>query len=135
MTRSALRFGPGADLKAPPPAVALANGNLHLKGQALSPVAHGGLVQAVVAMPAVLLLTNLSPPALVMTASAAVLLFQDGRIHIEKISATFPYQLKAGATEFGAGIVYAVEKGWLMLHESGTCVKLLAPGEDLLASQ
>ncbi|TGN88849.1 hypothetical protein EOW77_0008285 [Bradyrhizobium yuanmingense] len=38
------------------------------------------------------------------------------------------------ARELGAGIAYAFEKGWLMLHESGTCAKLLAPGEDLLAN-
>src|SRR5438270_4920075 len=35
-------------------------------------------------------------------------------------------------SEFGAGLRYAIEKGWLELHESGTYVRLLAPGEDLL---
>ncbi|MGY3358820.1 hypothetical protein ACVWZK_005483 [Bradyrhizobium sp. GM0.4] len=33
--------------------------------------------------------------------------------------------------EFGAGIRCAVEKGWLELHESGTYVRLLTPGQDL----
>ncbi|MGC0395921.1 MULTISPECIES: hypothetical protein [Bradyrhizobium] len=57
---------------------------------------------------------------------------QDGRIHIEKINAPFLYTLKGRGAEFGAGIDYAVEKGWLELHESGTYVRLLAPGQDLL---
>jgi hypothetical protein len=35
--------------------------------------------------------------------------------------------------EFGAGIKCAIEKGWLELHESGTYVRLLTLGEDLLA--
>jgi hypothetical protein len=33
--------------------------------------------------------------------------------------------------EFGAGIKYAVEKGWLELHESGTYVRLMSAGEEL----
>lgn len=58
---------------------------------------------------------------------------QDGRIHIEKINALFLYTLKGSGAEFGAGIAYAVEKGWLELHESGTYVRLLSPGKDLLS--
>ena len=61
----------------------------------------------------------------------------DGRIHIEKIN--YPFLSKAGCNasgpEFGAGINYAIEKGWLDLHESGTYVQLLAPSEDLLPGQ
>jgi hypothetical protein len=57
------------------------------------------------------------------------------RIHIEKINA--PLLSKTGCNasgpEFGAGIRYAIEKGWLDLHESGTYVRLLPPGADLLA--
>lgn len=60
---------------------------------------------------------------------------QDGRIHIEKINAPFLYTLKASGPEFGAGIRCAVEKGWIELHESGTYVRLLKPGEDLLQAQ
>ncbi|UPK31163.1 hypothetical protein [Bradyrhizobium sp. 195] len=59
----------------------------------------------------------------------------DGRVHIEKINAPFLFTLKASGAEFGAGLRYAVEQGWLMLHESGTYVKLLAPSEDLLPPQ
>ncbi|WP_407122817.1 hypothetical protein [Bradyrhizobium sp. STM 3561] len=50
---------------------------------------------------------------------------QDGRIHIEKINAPFLYTLKASGAEFGVGIKHAVERGWLMIHESATYVKLL----------
>jgi hypothetical protein len=60
---------------------------------------------------------------------------QDGRIHIEKINAPFLFTLKGKGSEFGAGLRYAIEKGWLELHESGTYVRLLTPGEDLLLSQ
>jgi hypothetical protein len=58
---------------------------------------------------------------------------QDGRIHIEKINYPFLYTLKASGAEFGAGIRCAVEKGRLELHESGTYVRVLTPGQDLLA--
>ncbi|WP_306666285.1 hypothetical protein [Bradyrhizobium campsiandrae] len=37
-----------------------------------------------------------------------------------------------GAPEFGNGIRYAVEKGWLWLHESGTYLKLMPPAGDLI---
>ncbi|WP_426423223.1 hypothetical protein [Bradyrhizobium genosp. A] len=51
----------------------------------------------------------------------------NGRIHIEKINA--PFMSKEGCNgsgpEFGAGLKYAIEKGWLDLHKSGTYVKLL----------
>ncbi|MCK1721880.1 hypothetical protein [Bradyrhizobium sp. 141] len=60
----------------------------------------------------------------------------NGRIHIEKIN--YPFISKDGCScsspEFGAGVKYVVEKGWLDLHESGTYVKLLTPGEELLTS-
>ncbi|OKO72860.1 hypothetical protein [Bradyrhizobium sp. AS23.2] len=55
---------------------------------------------------------------------------QDGRIHIEKINAPFLYKLKGKGPEFGAGIKYAVEQGWLELHESGTYVRLINAGGE-----
>ncbi|WP_311740396.1 hypothetical protein [Bradyrhizobium huanghuaihaiense] len=60
---------------------------------------------------------------------------QDGRIHIEKINAPFLSKdgCKATGPEFGAGIRFAIEQGWLELHESGTYVRLKKAGEDLLA--
>jgi hypothetical protein len=54
---------------------------------------------------------------------------QDGRI----INYPFLYTLKGSGAEFGAGIKSAVERGWFDLHESGTYVRLLTPGKDLLA--
>ncbi|WP_063685484.1 hypothetical protein [Bradyrhizobium stylosanthis] len=60
---------------------------------------------------------------------------QDGRIHIEKINEPFIFRLKASGPEFGAGLACAIEQGWLELHESGTYVRLLSPGADLLTGK
>ncbi|WP_035678393.1 hypothetical protein [Bradyrhizobium liaoningense] len=60
---------------------------------------------------------------------------QDGRIYIEKMNAPFLFTLMGRGSEFRAGLELAAKKGWLTFHESGTYVKLLPPGEDLLASQ
>jgi hypothetical protein len=57
---------------------------------------------------------------------------QDGRIYIERINAPFMIELKGSGSEFGAGLKHAIERGWLSKHESGTYVKLMPPGEDLL---
>ncbi|OSJ36820.1 MULTISPECIES: hypothetical protein [Bradyrhizobium] len=58
---------------------------------------------------------------------------QDGRIYIERINAPFMIELKGSGSEFGAGLKHAIERGWLSKHESGTYVKLMPPGEDLLS--
>jgi hypothetical protein len=50
-----------------------------------------------------------------------------GRIYIELINAAFMRQRRGSGPEFGAGIKFAVERGWLELHESGTYVRLLTP--------
>ncbi len=63
---------------------------------------------------------------------------QDGRIYIERVNAKFVPLLNGsskGHPEFGNGIRYAVEKGWLDLHESGTYVKLTPPGQGLLPAK
>jgi hypothetical protein len=41
---------------------------------------------------------------------------QDGRIHVEKING--PFLKEASPAEYGAGIAYAIDKGWLWKHES-----------------
>jgi hypothetical protein len=47
----------------------------------------------------------------------------------------FLFTLKAKSSDFGAGVkLFAVERGWLELHESGTFVQILAQGIDLSAS-
>ena len=52
---------------------------------------------------------------------------QGGRIHIEKINGPF---LREGGTppEYGAGLEYAIARGWLWKHESGTYVKFTPAG-------
>ena len=63
----------------------------------------------------------------------AVEAVQDGRIHIEKING--PFLFKEGGTpeEYGAALDYAIAKGWLRKHESGTYVKFTQAGADLFA--
>ena len=58
---------------------------------------------------------------------------QDGRIYIEKINEPFLYQLKGTPAEYKAGLDYAIAKGWLVLHESGTYVKFTEAGAALFA--
>jgi hypothetical protein len=57
---------------------------------------------------------------------------QDGRIYIELVNAAF---LKAGGTaeRFRAGIQRAIDKGWMVRHESGTYVKFTPAGAELFA--
>ncbi|MBB4382932.1 hypothetical protein [Bradyrhizobium sp. SBR1B] len=65
--------------------------------------------------------------------AASVEPVQDGRIHTEKINAPFLFTLKGSASEYRAGLEYALRKGWLELHESGTYVRLLTTVEMLAA--
>jgi hypothetical protein len=69
--------------------------------------------------------------------AAATPAVQDGRIYIERVNAQFKALLNGGRghPEFGDGIRYAIERGWLWMHESGTYLKLMPPGQDLLASK
>jgi hypothetical protein len=56
---------------------------------------------------------------------------QDGRIYIEKINGPMLFQLKVTPAEYKGGLDRAIEKGWLVLHESGTFVKFTQAGADL----
>ncbi|MBR1237354.1 hypothetical protein [Bradyrhizobium sp. AUGA SZCCT0182] len=58
---------------------------------------------------------------------------QDNPIYIEKINGPFLFGDKATPAEYSAGLKYAIEKGWLQLHESGTFVKFTPAGADLFA--
>jgi hypothetical protein len=58
---------------------------------------------------------------------------QDGRIYIEKINGPFLFQLKGTPAEYKTGLDYAIAKGWLMLHESGTYVRVTETGAALFA--
>jgi hypothetical protein len=53
---------------------------------------------------------------------------QDSRIYIEKINGPFLYELKGTPAEYKAGLDCAIEKGWLVLHESGTYVRFTDVG-------
>lgn len=57
---------------------------------------------------------------------------QDGRIYIEKINYPMIHQDKATPAEYWAELQYAIAKGWLEYHESGTFVRMLPPRERLV---
>jgi hypothetical protein len=48
---------------------------------------------------------------------------QDGRIHIELINWPFLQEHRGSPAEYKAGLDFAIERGWLWLHESGTYMK------------
>ena len=58
---------------------------------------------------------------------------QDGKIYIELINGPFLFREKATPEEYKAGLDLAIERGWLVLHESGTFVRFTQTGPDLLA--
>jgi hypothetical protein len=56
------------------------------------------------------------------------LLFDFG-ILLNIINAPFLFELKGKGSEIGAGLQFAIERGWLELHESGTYVRLKTVGD------
>ena len=58
---------------------------------------------------------------------------QDGRIYIEKLNGPLLFELKGTPAEYKAGLDYAIAKGWLIKHESGTFVRLTEAGAALFA--
>ena len=58
---------------------------------------------------------------------------QDGRIYIEKINGPFLYVDRGTPAEYSAGLKFAIERGWLVLHDSGTFVRFTQSGADLFA--
>ncbi|OCK56765.1 hypothetical protein [Bradyrhizobium sp. LMTR 3] len=58
---------------------------------------------------------------------------QDGRIYIEILNGPFLFGDKSTPAEYSAGLAFAIERGWLELHESGTFVKFTQSGADLFA--
>ena len=58
---------------------------------------------------------------------------QDGRIQIEKINAPFLFRERATPAEYKAGLNLAIERGWLVLQQSGTYVKFTQADADLFA--
>ena len=57
----------------------------------------------------------------------------DGRIYIEKINGPMLFGDKATPAEYRAGLDYAIQHGWLELHESGTFVKFTPAGAGMFA--
>jgi hypothetical protein len=58
---------------------------------------------------------------------------QDGRIYIETINGQFLYKEGGTPEEYRAGLDYAIAKGWLWKHESGTYVKFTPAGAEMFA--
>jgi hypothetical protein len=58
---------------------------------------------------------------------------QDGRIYIELLTGPFLFSHGGSPAEYGAGMKLAIERGWLVMHESGTFVRFTQAGADLFA--
>jgi hypothetical protein len=58
---------------------------------------------------------------------------QDGRIYIEKLNGPFLFGDKGTPAEYSAGLKFAIERGWLKMHESGTFVTFTPAGAEMLA--
>ena len=56
---------------------------------------------------------------------------QDGRIYIEKINGPFLYVDRGAPAKYSAGLKFAIERGWLEIHDSGTFVRVTQSGADL----
>ena len=74
-----------------------------------------------------------NPTSKILEIANAVDSVQDGRIHIEKISAPSLFRVRATPAEYSAGLKLAVKRAWLVLHESGTFVRFRQAGADLFA--
>lgn len=58
---------------------------------------------------------------------------QDGRIHIEKVNGPFLYEVRGTPAQYLAGLNYAIERGWIVKHRSGTYVRFTQAGAELFA--
>jgi hypothetical protein len=58
---------------------------------------------------------------------------QDGRIHVEKINGPFLFRDGGSPAEYGAGMQFAIDRGWLEMHRSGTYVTFTPAGAELFA--
>jgi len=59
--------------------------------------------------------------------------YMDSRLLVERINGPFLFELKGTPTEYKAGLDRAIEKGWLVMHESGTYLRFTQAGADLFA--
>ena len=51
----------------------------------------------------------------------------------EKINGPFLFEIKGTPAQYKAGLLRAIEKGWITLHESGTFIRFTQAGKDLFA--
>jgi hypothetical protein len=58
---------------------------------------------------------------------------EEGKIHIEKINWPMLSEHNATPAEYKAGLMLAIERGYLVLHSSGTFVKFTPAGAELFA--
>jgi hypothetical protein len=49
------------------------------------------------------------------------------------INGPFLFKDKGSPAEYGAGMELAIERGWLVMHESGTFVRFTPAGAELFA--
>jgi len=49
------------------------------------------------------------------------------------INGPFLFRDRGSPAEYGAGMALAIERGWLLMHESGTFVRFTPAGADLFA--
>jgi len=59
--------------------------------------------------------------------------YMDSRLLVERINGPFLFELKGTPAEYKAGLDRAIEKGWLVMHESGTYLRFTQAGADLFA--
>ena len=48
-------------------------------------------------------------------------------------SVSLPLRVRGTPAEYSAGLKFAIERGWLELHDSGTFVRFTQSGADLFA--
>ena len=56
-----------------------------------------------------------------------------GRIHVEKINGPFLFRDGGSPAEYAAGMERAIDRGWLLMHDSGTFVRFTPAGAELFA--
>ena len=59
--------------------------------------------------------------------------YMDSRVLVERINGPFLFELKGTPAEYKTGLDRAIEKGWLVMHESGTYLRFTQAGADLFA--
>jgi len=69
----------------------------------------------------------------IMAIASGIVPIRDGRIPAAKINGSFLSECKTSPAEYRAGMRFAVERGWLWMHDSGTFVRFTQAGAVLFA--